>query len=92
MKIEMMSKKQMRIDLRHTQNTVYCLWSTKCGCKCQSCGWRGYRIVKVLLNLGQRVSTTIVTSQVKDKRSIPNCPKCDYSTGKVMFTHVAKCR
>jgi len=77
----------MRVDLRHTKNVIHCLHKPKCGCKCQLCGWRGYRIIKLMLNLGQRVDAAIITSQIKDKRSVPNCPRCDYNKGKVMFTH-----
>lgn len=68
--------------------TYYVIPSYRAGVKCDSCGWRGYRSVRIKKNLARvaGIDRTRLSRKIRGKNHYLPCPKCHQRT--VVHTHL----
>lgn len=76
---------------RNKKATHYGIPKYLCSALCKKCGWRGWRKVKVKIDLDKNferrsADELIVNDLVKGMASERTCPKCG---GSCVFTHTA---
>ena len=57
------------------------------GVFCRGCQWRGYRVARFSLDVGQRFDTAHATGDIKGLAAPLKCPSCGKS--RVVYTHTA---